>query len=513
MTQLSVLLQTHDFLTQRDLPGLRFKVDSLRWNAIGGCESATITVEGDLDALEELIDMTGDPVVVYDDTGKKVWWGQVFEATVQNDAVEYGETLEEMANRVAVAYDDGTNGRQTTAWAQDVASMDRRGTIERLYTTSNRTAAQCTILRDTKLALVGHPLPILRDIPGGKGQKATLTCKGWYGTLNNQYYSTSNLVQEYKPAVWGDPNGPIIILNDFYHWEYGDAKQPITFAGTVPWRLDTASFIFNMEGGAPALNVTMTGGGVTATGSLAAGMHPWNQLVPITMRTAGGERPLLSPGVVYTFQFHTVTTTQTWKIGYAALQGTDRIQQWNGIGSYWAIYNYTAMYRLSGFLDNVVQIATAVAAEGEFITAVDQVNLSGIETDPVRDAEQKLGDLVDDLLAAGTVNNLRLLAEVTEDRRLRIHEEPIADVDTVDYLKRPDGTIEDRLGNSVSPATNIAGQWCIRKESLPPVSSVPATESALVFVESCEYSGSDDSLTLEPRTLPEMFSLFDLQEG
>jgi hypothetical protein len=521
VSQLSVVLQTHDFLTQRELAGVRFKVDSLRWAARGGCESATITAEGDLAALEELIDFCSDPIEVRDENGNKPWYGYIHEATVQNGSHEYGATLEGMANYVAVAYDNGS-GRATTSWVQDGASINRRGTFERLFTTSSRTAAQCEQLRDTKLDMLAHPLPIVRDVPGGEGVKATLQCKGWYGTLNRRYYTSTGLKQEYFVAGPSGVDG--IKLDDFYIRQWGDAYQRILFTGSAPWALDSVAFIFNMEGSCPPLTVNLYAadgamqsgninpGTLLGTGTLT-GMQPWNQFVRVPIRTAGGARVVFVPSTNYWFKLLTPLTTQTWSVACGPLQGTNNAWQENAAEGYNESKSRTMWYRLTGFLDNAQQVEDAVLATAECITGVDQLDVAGIETDPGRDGDQRLGDLVEDLLDTGSVNNLRMLCTVTEDRRLQIFEEPLADVDTVAYLKRADGQLEDRLGQVISPATNVAGQWCLRKESVPPLSSAPPTESALIFVEACEYSSSDDTLSIEPRTIQDMFSFFDVEEG
>ncbi len=66
-----------------------------------------------------------------------------------------------------------------------------------------------------------------------------------------------------------------------------------------------------------------------------------------------------------------------------------------------------------------------MASCGEFLQGVIIENASGITTNPYKNGDSTALYELESLLLTGTSNSRRLLCEVTQNRYLRIYEEPI----------------------------------------------------------------------------------------
>jgi hypothetical protein len=102
--------------------------------AIGGCEEASLTVTGEPALLWGLLEWLRYPVTIRNENGNAVWWGFVAAVEVGFGGITVGIDVETVRNRVCVAYTeraaDGGQVRDTTAWAEDVASQAAYGIHE-----------------------------------------------------------------------------------------------------------------------------------------------------------------------------------------------------------------------------------------------------------------------------------------------------------------------------------------------------------------------------------------------
>lgn len=160
--------------------------------AIGGPDQCDIAVTGEPDAVWEALHWLGYYVWVRNEDGDPVWWGMVTEARVGAGAIEIGLTLDDMYNRVAMAYTetsaDGETTRETTTWAENSASVGRYGRKEIMLSAGDTPLAQATARRDTLLATGATPV-VSVAVTGGSAAGATLYCRGLWNTLGWQYYA------------------------------------------------------------------------------------------------------------------------------------------------------------------------------------------------------------------------------------------------------------------------------------------------------------------------------------
>jgi hypothetical protein len=193
--KLKPVFKDRGFYTRAN-PKANLTVDSLRWSSLGGCSQAEFTATGPAVGVWEFAEYLRCPVEVYDEKAQPCWWGYVSEVKISSGALEWGVSLDEMYNRVAVAYsfiDPGSQTvgqRKTTAWSEDADSVDAFGHREMLATASGLTDAAGTAHRDTVLASFKYPGGVVTQT-GAEGSRgmaaASITCRGWYDTLDWQY--------------------------------------------------------------------------------------------------------------------------------------------------------------------------------------------------------------------------------------------------------------------------------------------------------------------------------------
>ena len=87
---------------------LRLRPVRYSWADAGGPETAEIALDGMPADMIGALRWLGGNVRIVGEDGTPVWWGVITEASATVDSMEYGLTLDGMANRVAVIY--ATNG-------------------------------------------------------------------------------------------------------------------------------------------------------------------------------------------------------------------------------------------------------------------------------------------------------------------------------------------------------------------------------------------------------------------
>ena len=190
---LQVVIQERDF-TERAIAGQSTLLPkSYSFMAVGGPDRATISVGGGASAIWEAIEWLRCPVNIYDVRGTLAWWGYVHEVNINAGQVQVGVSLDSMANRLMVVFENLSTGwtsagtRGATAWMDHAESVAAYGRKERRETATNMTVAAADYMRDL-LAEFGFPTPLVSR-GRASGTSAELQCRGWWHTLDWQYYS------------------------------------------------------------------------------------------------------------------------------------------------------------------------------------------------------------------------------------------------------------------------------------------------------------------------------------
>jgi hypothetical protein len=177
--------------------GVVFEVERYSHVAIGGPYEAVINAYGDERDLARLVDWIGSPIWLENAT-EGVWHGQITLIEAPNGNTKLTVDLDQMYNRVAVAYTTVATGqatvglRGTTAWANDAESVAEFGARELLDSRGGTTADHAVVSRDRTLERAKYPqakLIVEEELPGQARQqaKAVITCRGWWATLGWRY--------------------------------------------------------------------------------------------------------------------------------------------------------------------------------------------------------------------------------------------------------------------------------------------------------------------------------------
>lgn len=188
----------------QDVPPPQMTLKPLRYSiaAIGGYEYAEIELNGTSLELWEALRWLRYYVIIRNQNHTPVWCGMVTEATINLGGISIGKSLDQMTNRVAVAYTyDDANGqavRETTAWQDNTETQNRYGIIERLESQGDLETAEALQLAQQALDTYGKPIATVNVSGGNSG--GTLRCRGLWSHLNWKLYNQPGGVVRYEEA-------------------------------------------------------------------------------------------------------------------------------------------------------------------------------------------------------------------------------------------------------------------------------------------------------------------------
>jgi hypothetical protein len=508
---------------------LVFRVNSMRWQAIGGCSEASITAFGPEQSLWDTINYLRCPVEIYDDKGSALWWGYVSEAKVRVGAVEIGASVESMQNSIAVAYSyiqPGTTTvgqRKTTAWSSDAGSVAEYGTKEFLSSQGGLSDAAAIAKRDAILASrrwpqgvpgqFGNPRGRVRSSGAENSKSATLLCRGWYETLSWRYASVASVVgPSYQTTTATEQAVGSLSSNQKVMMVISPGSQAIN-AITLS--------VYARKQGSPVDNFTLslyvadendepTGsslGSATIGGGSMTGPLAW---VTVTLSSEAQINAhqdyclvVSRSGAVDGTNYYVVNVNTG--LGYS--KGFFRIYN----GSAWVARSPDADMPFIITVDNKVesteQIYDLATNYGQFFTGVRIVDSSGVLLPSYRDGDTLVSDEVKELLAVGGPTGLRLLAQVDINRILKIYEEPAS----VKYKLNRDGQIMNLLFDPIEETMPPVGDWIQLHDIIPGSVDLNKINSPeLQFVEGATWSDSQ-GMQLQFRGLPSIEEMFKVK--
>lgn len=167
---------------QLDLLGCwgNIQVERYSWQAVGGPYTATFQLNVRPVELLAVPRLLGAPVQVWGPRLQRVWWGYIHSAEI--GSARY--SLDGLYNRVAASYGEG----QFTDWIEDAASIRAYGVKEHLLVVPNATASAAAGIRDAFLEEHARPSARLSlDMGGTLATGVRLEARGWYQTLGWHY--------------------------------------------------------------------------------------------------------------------------------------------------------------------------------------------------------------------------------------------------------------------------------------------------------------------------------------
>jgi hypothetical protein len=155
--------------------------------ALGGYDTAAIIVSGDRQQLRQLKNWLRYYVIIRNPNSNRVWAGIVTEATYPKGVKKITYSLDEMYNRIAVAYSeedaDGNTISGATAYADDLESQAKYGIKEMLHSNGDIDAAQAEALRDEALRTKKKPVRTIEMYGGEQEPEGRLFCRGLWSTF------------------------------------------------------------------------------------------------------------------------------------------------------------------------------------------------------------------------------------------------------------------------------------------------------------------------------------------
>ena len=150
------------------------------------------------------------------------------------------------------------------------------------------------------------------------------------------------------------------------------------------------------------------------------------------------------------------------------------------------------------------QISDIVTSDGQFLTATDIDTASGISSSEYRDGDSTAQAEILDLLRAGTSNDLRLVARVTDERRLYVYQEAL--YTAFKYILKKDGSLITKPGTKVEKHLCPVADW-VRVQDVIDFDGSFLADPSYFFIEESEYKAKTDTLKLLSRGVPNPFDV------
>ena len=171
-------------------------------------------------------------------------------------------------------------------------------------------------------------------------------------------------------------------------------------------------------------------------------------------------------------------------------------------------------FKLVGETETTAQISVLVASCGEFLQGVIIENASGITTNPYKNGDSTALYELESLLLTGTSNSRRLLCEVTQNRYLRIYEEPVEPDEKDSRAIDENGRLLTRYMTEEEPTHCMVGIWAHLAEVIPStVDLSQVTNPNLFLIEEAQYSLTDGYQIIATRNQADVFGIGGTVQG
>ena len=171
--------------------------------------------------------------------------------------------------------------------------------------------------------------------------------------------------------------------------------------------------------------------------------------------------------------------------------------------------------------DTAFQVETIVEASGQFFDGADVdvwAGEGGVRGSGIILSDYKDGDATGlyeamKLLETGTTNSRRMLAAVSELRRVRIYEEPEV-VTSRTWHMDSEGNLFYPVGSRAPKWICPAGIWVRLKDIIPATVDISLiSDPSLAFVEVMEYNALEDRLSYIARGAPDPWQFPVMKDG
>lgn len=489
----SVVFQTRTF-ADAIMPDLKYVVKSYSNMAQGGCGGAVIEAYGNKVALFDLMEWLRCPVTIYDEKHSPRNWSYINSITIYWDNIEYGISLDTMSNDIAVAYVLESE-RKTTAWSSDTTSTTEYGEKELLLSRPEISTADALQLRDTKLQALKYPIPIPKKMESSSGNRAVIETKSWLDTMDWRYYSNSSGKESYEVLgsggrEIGEDDRPFAAMSfkiqaaaawdatvlKVHGYKYPSSDPPVD---------NLVLSLYSDNGGNPnasLASVTVAAADIGTSADWIGGAL--SATVTLNLATTYHVHVARS-GAVDADKYYMVDTNRENGYPYGSLKlYSTTLSAWvdrAGKGD--------MNFIVEGQLATTTQISNMITAIGSLLAGTIIDDASGVLSCQYRNGDNTGYYELINLLETGTTNDKRLLCQVTEERWLRVYEEPAKPTDMENCYKLDSaGNLYDQHGRPVDPSECTVGVWCALQDvTADSVELAKIANPSPFFIEEAEY--------------------------
>ncbi len=464
------------------------QVTAARWAALGGPDTATLAGSNPRLDLAQALALMRCPVELVDSSGMPAWWGYVSAITTHAGRLSTRTDLEPMANRIKAVYqvlpfdsNQWNPPQLETSWYDNLDSQATYGVKEKILRLSDSTAAQALAACGLALTDSGwlQARPALEKSPAAG---VTFELRGWWHTLGWKYFTHSTgLIENLYEGPGFQSVGAAASSANIY--------QSFTVAGDdlVVNQVWLKLTLWRNPGDALQVDICADNSGAPGS-SLATAQLDHSAFTPsFAWHCFTYATPPTLPAGLYWLQIHRTGSYDT--LNNYRLK-VDEFESYTG-GEAWvngAPRSTPAdlLFRVSGSIETTQQIATMAGPTqaGQFLSGVRLEVASGIYTNPYRAGHLTAMQEITAHLSAGDSAGAKILAEVTQDRYLRLYLQPNASAAAL-YISN-DGLIENKAGIPAPSWTPAAGQWAIVRGAWGEVGSEYQQVKDRVLLEAVE---------------------------
>ena len=439
--------------------GLSVEVGRYSKTVFGGCDKAELEITGDAADQFELLNYLRNGIEIFDDNGNKVWWGFVHRVEISHGEVQITADLDEMFNKIAIAYNLISAGgntvgvRRTTSWITDADSIAKFGAKELLESGGSMNAVEAVSMATRLRNEVNFPRVYVTS--GGSKARVTVECLGWWHTLGWRY---CNVPTELALSFQTIGEETFALMDG--------VKVAQSFTATSDINLAELEIYVCKVGGAGDINVNLCvqaedgkpGESVRSGKILAQDMSSSANWVRATL----SQTLVLDPGKTYFLTFESEWSNET---NYQLISLDPNNGYAGGVFLEYVVDQWVESERDMPFrlYNNVLtetsqQLQNYLTDSGQFFSKVHIHDRSGLYAESYRNGDTTALTEAEDMLEIGTANYLRMLARVNADRSVEVWEQPEEPITPAIEI-RADNRLYYRTGTPVGEHFDPTGRW------------------------------------------------------
>ena len=440
----------------------------LSWDDFSGPDKALIRCPCDQLGMEDWRTRLGQDVRVYDPQGRLAWWGYLERVSQVQGELQRTVGMAEVANRVSVRFKDlsGSDPDEIsqTDWVEDLQSQSVYGIKEAVFQTGYTLRSTAEWIAAVRLKEQAWPEVRLGphvyrsvDTPGAY----FLECRGWMQTLGWRVWPGLQAMTAHSPAQQGiQPVGNSLmsrrIAQSFQVQDTLKFKRLAVRARKQGNPTDSLRFSLQTDVNGRPSGLEL-GSQLLSANELSGESYSWvevNLSEPVSLEVGLPYWLILegSSGVDSgNYYLLGLDENQGYKDGFLLIYDQSSAT-WKS-----RIPNADLLFRLTGVLDEVEQMARVVDYGGQFLKLFEAKLGQSLDLPPLGEEGQDCLQVFRTLIQQGNAALEPLCAGIDPNRNLKVWRKPEASNATMRLS--PGGRLETRFGQPMEAPWQAVGQW------------------------------------------------------